>query len=77
MFVTLEARDPTLATMVHDLRTYQSKDIRFGMRYMDAITIAEDGTPVANLTKISALEPDLTQKPVSCPTDPKNISYTD
>ena len=59
MFLTLEARDPTLATMVHDLHTYGPKDIRFGMRYMDAITIAEDGTPVADLAKISALEPDL------------------
>jgi inward rectifier potassium channel len=59
IFLTLEARDPALATTVHDLRTYGPKEIRFGMRYMDAITIAEDGTPVADLTKISALEPDL------------------
>lgn len=59
VFLSLEARDPTLVTMVHDLRTYGPKDIRFGMRYVDAITIAEDGTPVADLAKISALEPDL------------------
>ena len=45
--------------MVHDLHTYGPKDIGFGMRYMDAITIAEDGTPVADLAKISALEPDV------------------
>lgn len=59
LFLSLEARDPTLATMVHDLRTYGAKDIRFGMRYTDAITLAEDGTPIADLTKVSALEPDL------------------
>src|SRR5258708_20988629 len=33
VFVTLEARDPTLATMVHDIRNYAAENIRFGMRY--------------------------------------------
>ena len=59
LFVTLEARDPTLATMVQDIRNYGPEDIRFGMRYADAIFIAEDGTPVADLTRIGALEPDV------------------
>jgi inward rectifier potassium channel len=58
LFVTLEARDPTLAALVHDIRNYRPEDIRFGMRYADAVIIAEDGTPVADLTKIGALEPD-------------------
>lgn len=31
VFVTLEARDPTLATVVHDIRYYEPGDIRFGM----------------------------------------------
>jgi inward rectifier potassium channel len=59
LFVTLEARDPTLAALVHDIRNYASEDIRFGMRYADAVIMAEDGTPVADLTKIGALEPDV------------------
>lgn len=59
LFVTLEARDPTLAAVVHDIRNYAAEDIRFGMRYVDAVTMAEDGTPVADLTKIGALESDL------------------
>ena len=59
LFVTLEARDPTLAASVHDIRNYAPEDIRFGMRYADAVTVAEDGTPVADLTKIGALEPDV------------------
>jgi inward rectifier potassium channel len=59
LFLALEARDPTLAAMVHDVRAYGPNDICFGMRYMDAITIAESGRPVADLTKINALEPDL------------------
>jgi hypothetical protein len=29
------------------------------MRYADAVTFAEDGTPVADLTKIGTLEPDV------------------
>ena len=59
VFVTLEARDPTLATSVHEIRTYMPEDIRFGMRYTDAVTIAEDGTPVADLTRVGALGPDV------------------
>jgi len=59
LFVTVEARDPTLAAVVHEIRTYASEDIRFGMRYADAVTMAEDGTPVADLTRIGALEPDV------------------
>jgi inward rectifier potassium channel len=59
VFVTLEARDPTLATSVHEIRSYAPEDIRFGMRYVDAITTEEDGTPVADLTKIGEMEPDV------------------
>jgi inward rectifier potassium channel len=63
VFVLLEARDPTLATMVHDLRDYAAEDIRFGMRYADPVTTARDGTPVLDLTRIGALEPDLGDRP--------------
>ena len=63
VFVLLEARDPTLATMVHDIRVYAAADIRFGMRYADAVTTARDGTLVLDLTRIGALEPDLGDRP--------------
>ncbi|HKM70937.1 MAG TPA: ion channel [Stellaceae bacterium] len=59
VFLTLEARDPTLATLVHEIRTYAAEDIRFGMRYTDVVTVEEDGTPVLDLTRIGALEPDV------------------
>jgi hypothetical protein len=59
VFAMIQARDPTLATMVHDIRNYAAEDIRFGMRYRDAVTTSEDGTPVLDLTKIGALEPDV------------------
>ena len=59
VFVTLEASDPTLATSVHEIRNYAPEDIRFGMRYVDAVTTEEDGTLVADLTKIGEMEPDV------------------
>ena len=58
VFVTVEARDPTLATTVHVVRYYAPQDIRFGMRYADAVSIAKDGMPVADLARIGKLEPD-------------------
>lgn len=63
VFVAVEARDPMLATTVQDLRNYSAKEIRFGMRYSDALTTAKDGTPVLDLTRIGALEPDVGDRP--------------
>jgi inward rectifier potassium channel len=59
VFVTLEARDPTLATFVHEIRTYTPQDIRFGVRYIDPVTVGEDGMPFVDLTMIGVLEPDV------------------
>lgn len=59
IFVTLEAHDPTLATSVQDIRTYEPEDIRFGVRYRDPVAIGDDGLPVLNLMAIGALEPDV------------------
>jgi inward rectifier potassium channel len=63
VFVILEARDPALVTMVHEIRTYAPEDIRFGMRYADAIIIGKDGMPVMDLARIGALEPDVGDRP--------------
>jgi len=65
LFVTLEARDPTLAASVHDIRNYAPEEIRFGMRYADSVFIGDDGTPVADLAKIGDLEPDVGDHPES------------
>ena len=62
VFVAIEARDPTLATTVHDVRNYPAQDIRFGMRYTEALTTARDGTPALDLTRIGALEPDVGER---------------
>jgi inward rectifier potassium channel len=59
VFVTLEARDPTLATVVHDLRTFSARDVVFGLRYVDVISTLPDGTTLADMTLIGATEPDM------------------
>ena len=63
VFVAIEARDPTLATTVHDIRNYPAEDIRFGMRYTEAVTTERDGTPILDLKKIGELEPDVGDRP--------------
>ncbi len=63
VLVTLEARDPTLATSVQEIRNYAPEDIRFGMRYVDVLTTEADGTLVADLTKIGDMEPDIGEHP--------------
>ena len=59
IFVILEAHDPTLATTVQDVRDYAPGDLRFGMRYADAITMSKDGRPVADLARVGLLELDV------------------
>ena len=48
---------------MHDIRNYPAEDIRFGMRYADAVTTADDGTPVLDLKRIGELEPDVGDRP--------------
>ena len=59
VFMTLEAKDPTLGTSVHEIRNCTSEDIRFGMRYVDTVTTEADGTLAADLTKVGEIEPDV------------------
>jgi inward rectifier potassium channel len=59
VFLSFEARDPSLAATVQEVRSYPPSDVVFGMRYADVIDQADDGTPIADLTRISDLEPDI------------------
>lgn len=63
VFVTLEARDPTLGALVHEMCNFAAEDVRFGMRYVEAFTTDDDGTAVADFTKIGDLEPDVGEHP--------------
>lgn len=56
--VSIEARDPELAAVVHDIKTYRPGDVRYGARFGDAVTPAGDGTLIVDLTRISVLEHD-------------------
>jgi len=57
LFLAVEARDHALAATVHDLGTYGADEIRFGMRYTDAVSSGADGNTVADLTRLSLIEP--------------------
>jgi len=57
IILSLEARDPQLAAMVYDMKAYFARDLRPGMRFVDAVT-QQDGRTVADLTRISLIEPD-------------------
>ena len=59
LFLSIEARDPSLAATVHELRTFAPQDVAFGMRYVDTISWEADGTPLADMTKLNGMEPDL------------------
>jgi inward rectifier potassium channel len=58
LFLSVEARDSAINSTVHDLKDYHSRDIRFGMKYADAVTVDPNGRTMADLTRISLLEPD-------------------
>ena len=59
LFLSFEARDPTLSSVIHDLRNYGPEEVLFGMRYVDIITDDEEGRPAADIHRLSEVEPDL------------------
>jgi len=58
LFVSVEAQDAAINATVHDIKAYVARDVRFGMKYADAVTVEPDGRTLADLTRISLLEPD-------------------
>lgn len=63
IFLSVEARDPALATRVYDIKDYGPSDILFGHCYVDAVTIDAHGRTIANLTRISLTEPQREEQP--------------
>jgi inward rectifier potassium channel len=57
IIVSLEARDPQLAATVYDMKAYFARDIRWGMRFVDAVS-QENGRATADLRRLSLVEPD-------------------
>jgi len=58
LLITMEAHDPTLSATVQDFRGYGPAEIRFGVRYADAVMPAEDGTLVLDLARLEEFEPE-------------------
>ncbi len=58
LFVSFEARDPSLALVVHDLRSYGPADVMFATHYADVISIDELGHSCADMTRISEVVAD-------------------
>jgi inward rectifier potassium channel len=57
VILSLEARDPLLAATVYDMKAYFARDIRWGMRFVEAVS-QQDGRATADLTRLSLVEPD-------------------
>ncbi len=65
LFLSIEARDNAIGALVHDMRVYSATDVLFGMHYGDAVTVDEQKRPVADLTRLSLVEPDRPRRSVS------------
>ena len=61
IYVSIEARDPSLGATVYGTLYYMPEQIEFNTHYADAIVTGEDGKLTMDLAQISATEPD-TQK---------------
>jgi inward rectifier potassium channel len=60
LFVAVDAHDRTLAARVSDMKDYGGADIAFGMRYSDAVSVDDEGRTIADLGRLSFIEPELT-----------------
>jgi inward rectifier potassium channel len=58
LFLTIEARDHALSSLVQDMKDYPAERIRFGMHFADMVMVRETGGATADLSRISLLEPD-------------------
>ena len=58
LFLSIEARDHAIGAFVHDMRIYTAVDVLFGMHYAEAVTLDDQKRPVADLTRLSLVEPD-------------------
>lgn len=63
LLLGVEARDTTVSAQVADTKVYESTQILFGMRYVDAMSFDADGHPVADLSAVGQLERDIGPEP--------------
>jgi inward rectifier potassium channel len=58
LFLTIEARDNALGAAIHDMHIYTAGEVLFGMHYAEAVTVDDQRRPIADLTRLSLVEPD-------------------
>jgi inward rectifier potassium channel len=58
LFLSIEARDNAIGALVHDMRIYTAAEVLFGMHYAEAVTLDDQKRPVADLSRLSLVEPD-------------------
>ena len=58
LFLSIEARDNALSAAIHDMHIYTAVEVLFGMHYAEAVTLDDQKRPVADLTRLSLVEPD-------------------
>ena len=64
LLLGVEARDITVSSGVVDTKGYTPAQILFGMRYAELVSFDADGHPVADLSAVSRLEPDVGPEPL-------------
>jgi inward rectifier potassium channel len=57
LYLAVEARDVALGAMVQDIGDYPADRVLFGRRYADAVSIDEQGRTVADIARLSLIEP--------------------
>jgi inward rectifier potassium channel len=63
LWLSVEARDVTLATTVIDTKGYTPAQIAVGMRYAELLSVDAAGNAVADLSAVSRMEPDIGPEP--------------
>jgi inward rectifier potassium channel len=70
LMLSVTARDPALGAQVYAAHAYGHDDIKLDMRYADAVTSSGDNHSVADMRKISDVEPDSEVLPGASNTSP-------
>jgi inward rectifier potassium channel len=63
LVLIIEARDHAIGAAIHDMRIYTVDEVLFGMHYAEAVTIDDQMRPVADLSRLSLIEPDQLAQP--------------
>ena len=63
LFLNLRGHDPAIGQVVFDTRNYDGPDIRFNMRYVDAVHRDANGKVIADYSQLGTIVPDMPGPP--------------